>query len=306
MLKCKGYTFIRIEEVHPLELKKAYEVLGVEADASIEDIEKQYELWLRKNKSQQKNQADQQEAFDFSEINQAYKTIKNHRLQEAQADTKPLSPTREKIDHFIHYYKLHVLVGVALAVFIFYFADSIIDNRREQARIANLPPAAVEIMLMGVYYIPEDTAPLEEEILNHFPNWQRAVVELNYSPIELKDPNDMAYQQKSLLMVMQSEHDMYIVDEGNFERYVQQDLFAPLDSLEAEFKNKLGETSLFYGTSEAYPEPHLYGIDITESPLIKNLNIQPSEQRKIAVLRRDSDNQDNAIALIRKAVEQIE
>ncbi len=288
-----------------MDIKQAYSKLGVSEQATREEIETQYEMWMRKYKAQQRQSTTPQENLDFDTINKAYRFIQTHYLQQEQQQhpTKQMSPLREKADHFIHYYKFHVAAAIAIIIFLSFLVSSVVENRREAAELAKLPPADLEMMVFGVFAMPEDLSQVEQNVLQLFPDWQRVALEFVYSPVELRNEADIAYQQKSVIMLMESHPDLFLLDEANFDRLVSQGLFMPLSSIETDMETKVSKAQLKFGQVKDDPETHLYGIDVTHSPFINRLDIMPEDRKKILAVRTDADHPEQALHYIQEAVE---
>jgi hypothetical protein len=250
------------------------------------------------------NGRDAKVEIDIDEINKAYKTIQIT-LQVKESGSTPNHrrlnyPFLEKADHFFHYYKIHMIVGVVLLVAFAYMINAIIDDRREQDYLASLPPADVNILLFGEFY-NSDLDALEENILGIFPEWERVNVEMTYASGESRNSYDVARQQASTIKLMDSDVDIFIMDSYNFNIFVNQGLFLSLDQLDESLKNKITNKRFISRKVEEDSKERLYGIDITNSDIFDQVDIISNEA--IAMIRIDAKNQENAMKWLEKVAE---
>ncbi len=295
------------------QLRQAYQQLGLPEDATIEQVEHRYFLWLRKEKSHATKGTSQAvepaQAVDFAAITAAYQHIKNHVHQQTVDRIDPLqkikSVNRQKFEHFWEYYKLHtfgVIFGIMILGFII---QGIVQSQQAKAYEASLPPVDVSISLFGAYWMDEmdqSFLPMEQALMDVMDSWQRVKINLVYAPLEAKDSFDMAYQQKSLIALATERPDVYISDDGNFSRLAMQGLFYPLSEIEAEIRAVVSEDRLFYSQTEEFPERTLYGIDISDSSIFQGLAI--SKQPKIIGIRINAAHLDQSLLLIQQLLKE--
>jgi hypothetical protein len=200
-------------------------------------------------------------------------------------------PFWKRVDHFFHYYKAHIIVGLISLFILMSLIYSIVDNRQQ----ADLPPADVSIVFFGDYS-ELDLTTFEKRILAKFPEWQHVNIELTYVPGETKNAYDAAEQQKSVLTLMDDEFDIFIMDSENFHKL--QGLYQPLDQIEDALINRLDSDQLVYAKAEGESKKHLYGVDITNSDIFEDVNFASTE--KIATIRTNAKNFENAIKWIKE------
>ena len=133
-------------------IKDAYSTLGVRENATKDEITKKYRLILRKYEQRDENGTPllmDKEAFD--EISKAYDLLMGYEPQE----TKKRNSTLLKIENFIYYHKVHVLVGIFIlfvaAVALSYFLGRVTYDLR--------------VVFRGDYYYQEMKV-MEDEISN--------------------------------------------------------------------------------------------------------------------------------------------
>ncbi|SFJ03965.1 hypothetical protein SAMN02799624_03131 [Paenibacillus sp. UNC496MF] len=296
------------------ELKKAYELLGLPEGAGKEDVEKRYFLLIRRERAnRQREEAAQsdEQGITLEDINKAYKTILEYDEKQTMAQFndaaygkfKGMAGSAQKVDHFFSYYKFHVLGAIALVLILIFGTKAYIDHRHKMAELAKLPPIDVSVSFFGEYYSQDgsypvsDLKPLEDKFLAQFPQWKRVQAFFTYVPSDIKSEQDSALIQKSIIDLMMNKADVYILDKANFQKLAQDGSLLPLDGANAAklgpaFKPELG----YKAKTEDVPEEHVYGVDISASPLLKGLPVIGKEY--IAGVRVNSERPDNAFSFI--------
>ncbi len=266
-----------------MDLKKAYDILGVPENATKEEVDQKYFLWIKKS-----------ENADFEQINQAYKLIHSH-LRQQSATMPSKGPLRDKADHFFYYYKFHLLIGVIAIAVIISIAHTVVEKVKE----ANRPPAQVNVMLYGESQ-GVDTDQLEKNILSSMPEWQRVDVTETFVPVESGGPYDMAIVQKSVVILATDKSEIYIIDQNQFDRLSAQQFFHPLDELESLLDPNSDSNQPLYAQTEKDSTKHLYGIRIADNEIFKDTGITPNQ--RIVTIRNGTKNVDNALKLIQKLI----
>lgn len=296
------------------QLKQAYELLGLQEDADKEELEKRYYLLIRRTRSvkQRKETEGSEEANtpDLEDINRAYKLILAHEAEKtneafnknAYGKYKKMAGSAAKVDHFFSYYKFHLIGSIAVILILIFGIKTYVDSRNEQAELAKLPPANVAVSFFGefinkngLYPSSEDIKPMEAALLAQFPEWKRVIVSLTYVPSEMRSEQDTALIQKSVIDLMTTKTDMYIMDRVNFLKLAQAGALLPLDDkLNTAYQDK----ALKAANKDEPTIQHIYGYDISNSSLIKGLPILGKEY--IAGIRFDAKKPDGAAHFIEK------
>ena len=288
------------------ELKKAYEVLGLPEDATKEQIEKRYFMLVRKYRSRMldQNNENNDDDYNIDEINRAYNLILEYERRQANEEYRQKHYSRfkridmEKIDHFFHYYKIHLLVAIIVVVAIVFGIKGYLDKRAEREAEAKLPPIQLSVLFFGEYYASDESESekIENNILQQFPEWKRVKVQISYVPEVARNEYDIAMQQKSIITLISERPDIYIVDEFNFNRLLSQGIFSPLDDKAQTLLQQLPQDDIYSGVAGEGQEKRIYGIDVTDSPLLQGVNM--SGKKLIATLRADAEKEENALKLI--------
>lgn len=295
-----------------MELKEAYEKLGLPDGSSREEVERRYELLLRKQKG--KRGIDD----DFSEVTKAYKLILEHEdrkivgsiTQQKYGKYKRFAKQAEKLDHFISYYRWHLIGGIAVIAFLIYAVNAYIDHREEQARLAALPPPDLEASFMGNFYLQDEngsTDSLEAAILETMPGWQRFEADYLLLRWNTQDMVDIASQQKAVIQLATEKPDVYVTDSDTFQWMVRSGAFLPLDEYVERWGDLVPEGAARRGAvAESVPgqlepkmgEERVYGIEITHSPLVEGWPLYADEL--IVGLRLDTERPEKALEWIER------
>lgn len=272
-----------------MDLQEAYKILGVSENATSDEIEEQYMKWVKRDNAYQSQPNSAEKSFDIDSITNAYNTIKSYE----SGTQNEFHSFREKVEHFFRYYKFHTLGVILLIIVSISIIQGIVDHRQEQKALASLPPKDVSIMLYGEYFNPNiATDPVSKNVLDAFPSWERIPVSSNYFPIEANTQSDIGMQQKSAVTLATSKADVYIMDARNFERLVGSGMFQPLDEMDLSLK----EDKLIYAKAEEDTSEHLYGVEITDTPIFNGVKVRGD--KKIAAIRIGAKHKDNALKLI--------
>ncbi|MFC4307050.1 hypothetical protein [Cohnella boryungensis] len=276
------------------ELKKAYALLGLTEDATREQVENRYYILMKRaraEKSRSEAGEDDGEPLDLTEINQAYNLVLGIESEKSSTVEKPT-----KLGHFFYYYKFHVIIGIIVLLIAGYMVKEGIDKRREAA---NTPPANLSVSLFGNFYFA-DVDLLEQNMLKQIPEWQRIATTLVFNPPEIKSQQDMALQQKSVLMLMTEKDELYVMDAKNFESLASQGAFVKLEEFAAKTGLQLPQDKLLFARTEEDPADAAYGIDITGSLVFRG--IETSGERLIVSIRASEDKWADSRLLLDKLI----
>ncbi|GGH16460.1 molecular chaperone DnaJ [Paenibacillus segetis] len=298
------------------DLKQAYETLGLPENASREDVEKAFDLQLRKsrNRQQDANLTDGEES-EFSIKLKAYKQIVEYedrliiqgKNQERYSKWGRFSGTAEKVDDFFRLYKFRVIISVIAVIVLIFGINAFIDHREEQKRLAALPPIDLSILYIGNFITNDTTGrtdELEKAMTEQFPEFQRLGISLTFLPPEGDGAGGagMAYQQKAMAVLATESPDIYIMDKPTIEWIGRSGVLQNLDDVaEGALKPFLTTDKTIKVKTEDDTTEHIYGIDVSDSPLFNELPI--SKREVILTVRDGSKNFDKAMLFIQRYLE---
>lgn len=275
-----------------MDIKEAFKLLELPEGSTMDEVEKQYMTWIKRARAFQ-DLPDGEKPFDINKITEAYNIIK-HVNEYGSIPKEEYKPFKNKLQHFLHYHKLHIVGVIILLIFVGSIIQTIVSNHQEKKELASLPPEDLGIMLYGDYFLlGSDVTPVSENVLSIFPTWKRVTINSNYAPTEINDTMDAGNQQKSIITLMNDQSDVYIVGEENFDQLMQLEVFQPL---EPSLKDQVQEDDLIYAKSPEDESEQLYGVVMDDRTLFEGLEVK--KNRKIAAIRVDADNKDNAMKLI--------
>jgi hypothetical protein len=273
-----------------MDLIKAYEIMELPENSSIEEVEKRFDILVRRMRGK-KSETD----LDDSEtVINAYNTIKEFnrqvevdRYNQARFGTNVRKKDRsEKIEQFWIHHRWKVFASIAAIAIIAIVSNIVINN----IKLANLPKPALNVMMYGDYYGVKDQD-LEKAILEKFLDWKRVKTIINYLPGASSGITDSAYIQKSVILLATEHPDVYILDKATFKTMLDQHALANLDSWKSTLSTDHTADQLITGKQENDTEAHLYGVDISDDPIWKAIGLPQND--KIAVLSASLKNTEN-------------
>lgn len=295
------------------DLKQAYAALGLPETASKEELENRYYLLTRRARAQKMREPSDnspEEAIDIEAVTEAYRFIRDYEEEQAKAryeeehygKYKKMAGKKQKWDHFIHYYKFHVLIGIVVVIAIVFGVKSYVDHQAEKERLAKLPPPNLRVMFYGNYFykgsFSVDTEEMGEQVRLQFPDWQRVISNLTYVPTDIKSSQDIAFMEKSMINLLDDKSDLFIMDKAGFERLAPNELFVPLDTLPGKGASLAASDRAVKSSLKDVPSSEkAYGIDLSGSQIAKDMDLQGSGEF-IAAVGIKAAHPDSAVEFI--------
>ncbi len=296
-------------------LQEARKILGVTKASSKEDIEKKYDVILKKYRILKlEGNINEAAEAEFYKSTDAYRIIMGYEVEEPKVAKKEtytdkafdkVGIDRKKADNFFHYYKYHILIGIVAAIIIALTVRSIVTK---------VDPD-ISIGLMGeINYEVQDS--FKDKITKNVPEIKEISLDTVVLSDRFEDAQSYAYLQKAMVLLAASDIDMFLVNKYAFDTYAINGAFMPLDQI-------IKDNNIYISESKAIKlrvvdeweepssstdtqrkpksyvdsEPKLYGIDVTNSEFFKDLNV--IEPEKILVVRVKPKNYDLVIELIK-------
>ncbi len=292
-----------------LDQQKALAMMDLNADATRDEISKRYGVLTRKFRSIKKDEngyIKDENGYTIEDITEAYNLLvgitfideKEEQRQKALRENPPLlarilKKDPVKLENFFHYYKWHMIIGIAALVLVFFSIRSCVNQ---------VHPDFTLVLSGNVY--AEDGAVLEADILQRLPEVTAPQVHLLTS-----NPSDGEYnyaiQMKQMAMLAAAEIDVIMMDQAAFDLMVSQSILLPLEDHMgtlpySQEKYVQGAPVLEEpddGESVLGPVAP-YGVDITESEFVKKNNILG--EKIIAGIVLNSNRIDQAISFLSK------
>ncbi len=280
--------------------QEARKILGVTKESSKDEIEKRYDIALKKYRAMKAEGTLEDKAqLEFDNSTEAYRILMGYIVDEPKVEKKETYADkafekagidRKKANNFFYYYKFHILIAIVAIIVIGLSVKSIVTK---------VDPD-ITIGLMGIVN-QQETESFGEKIKEQIPE----IKEIAFDTALLTgDPNDQqayVYMQKAMVMLAATDIEVFIVNKYAFDLYAQNGAFMKLEDI----ADNLGiDTSnsenlkirvvdeweeLSDMNAERKPktyvdaEPQLYGIDVSNSEFLKDVNIIGPE--KILVVK---------------------
>jgi len=214
-------------------LKDAYEVLGLSENASKEDIEKRYAILLKKYKHAGKddNESDENLNDEFERITNAYNLLMGFETPEDE-NVPPKKPNpvlkwlgidQKKFENFIHYYKIHIIVCIAVLAFLISIVYSIVTNVDPDLNVA---------FVGSIFY--QDTEVFKEKVKDAIPDLNAVGTDSAILYEGMDGQMEIASNMKLTVLFAAADMDVFIIDKQQFDKFAQQGAFEKLDELTQE------------------------------------------------------------------------
>jgi hypothetical protein len=259
-----------------LDRKTACAILGLDENASMEDIEKAYEIFLRRKMQQQREGKSESDDEQFQKYTAAYSYLKGDTV------LKRKTPTG-KLLNWLNYRKVPIIIGLVIVF--------VVGGMIRASFFREKPDLSVQIDgEIYTYTIGLDT--IAKNLKAALPD----IKTLNLGTTPLKhdgnDSNSVTNANKIFIDLALGSVDVFIIDKYIFDKYVNTGLFLSLDgfadsrSVPAEKRSGLSSTTKEDATMK------LYGIDVTRSKILFDSGL--AGNKKIFVIISRSKNVANA------------
>lgn len=282
--------------------EKAYEIMQLNPDASNDEISKRYGILARKFRTIERDE----NGYTIEDITRAYNLLmgitytddKEELRQKRLRENPPLiarilKKDPVKLENFFHYYKIHIIVSLIVAVFLFFMIRSCVNQVRYD----------FSLVIFGEAYA-EDEQKIETFIKEHMPSSLTPGIQV--LPSFGADPQyQYATQMKFVAMVAAKEIDVIITNESFFKDHSRQGTYMPLDDITdilGYSDDRYVKSAVIVDGSDEEGEPvtgpvKIYGVSLTDSEFIKENGIYG--ENLIAAIIVTSERQDKAIEFIK-------
>ncbi|MEK3903974.1 MULTISPECIES: hypothetical protein [unclassified Paenibacillus] len=293
-------------------LKQAYVQLGLPETVTREELNKRFDLLLKRRRSL----TTEQEIADYEADFRAYKLILDtwdeQEIQKAEderlAKYGRFSGTASKWETFMRLYKTHVILGIIGLLVVIFGGKALYDNYQHRQYLASLPPVDAKIMFIGSFGVTDTsgkTEELEKAIIAAYPQWKRVETVMTYLPRtgDGSDSLDMNYMQKAVVELAANRPDILVLDEATVKWIGGQTGFQNLESITADGKLAADDARMQWGVNEDTGKNELYGVDILKSPFISELPINYNAKSIIIGVLNDKDK-DKMLAFVKHIAEE--
>ncbi|MNC06221.1 hypothetical protein D3C75_537280 [compost metagenome] len=289
------------------KLKQAYERLGLSENVSREEINKRFDLLLKRRRSKSSDDERSAPEEDFQAFKFILDSLDEQEISEAEqqrlAKYGKLSGAASKWERFMRLYKTHVIVTVIVLIVLAVGGNALYNNWQHKKYLASLPPLDASIMFIGNFGLQDTsgkTDALNEAIIKQYPEWKRVDASITYLPRtgEGADSFDMNFMQKAVVELAANHPDILILDEATLEWIGGQDGFQDIKSIVESGKIAKDDARLKWGKNPESGQEELYGVDITDSSFVAALPVNRGDEDMIIGVLADDEVKDKAIALI--------
>lgn len=281
-----------------LDKKKAFEILGLGKNASRNDIERRYSILLKRHRMASAEGQEDSETINIDEVTQAYNLLMGY--VEPETAAKAPNPLLQKVGidekkagNFFHYYKVHIIIGIIALLVIGYTVKGCVERVDPDFSIA---------FLGKIFYTETDA--LKAEIKQQIPEIKEPGFDGAFidSSGEVTDgQQEYAMRMKAMVLMAAADVDLFIIDKANLEVYIEQGAFISLDDAAKRLGQENNADRLIKGKTEEDTQEHIYGIDISNSTVLKNCGIIGEEVfAAIPVRGKQPEKAEKVIELLLK------
>lgn len=284
------------------KLKQAYQFLNLPEDITREELDKRFNLLLRRQRS---NSTDSSYEEEFQAFKFILDVLDQREIKEAEnnrmAKWGKQANVARSIENFFRLYKLHTIISVIILIALVFGGNALYKNIQEQKYLASLPPVDAKIMFLGNFGLEDPNGEyddLNNEIVKQYPAWKRVETNVVNLPStgNSADTLDVIYLQRAMAELAANKPDIIFMDEATLSWIGQQKGFQDLESIISDGKLASDDIRLKRMKDEESGQPVLVGIDITDSTFASSLPIK--SVKMIAGVLADGDLKEKAIELI--------
>lgn len=275
-----------------LETVEAYKILGVNSNASRNEIEKRYSILLKKRRMAEAQEEDAVAAQeDFNRVTEAYNLLMGY---EEPVEEEPQTPNpvlekmgidEKKARNFFYYYKYHILIGLVALIVIVFTVKGCVER---------VDPDFTTVFIGQISYT--DTDLLYNQIKEAVPDIKEPGFDGAFITASGDGAQDYAMVMKSAAIMAAADTDLYIMDKTNFLKYAKNEAFISLDDIAARLGADPSKNKEYVLATESDPAEHLYGIDLSGSKALAQAKIAGTEL--IAAIPVTAKKQETSVKLI--------
>jgi hypothetical protein len=295
-------------------MQEARKILGVTKSSLKDDIEKKYDVIMKKYRILKSNGTlGIKDEEDFAKKTEAYRIVMGYEVDIPHVERKETytdkafqkaGVDRKKADNFFHYYKFHILISIVAIIVVVLTVRSFVTKVEPD----------ITIGVMGEVNQQAFDA-LGAKIKAKVPEIKEVAFDSAMLTDNYNDPQAYAYMSKAMILLSVSETDLFIVNKYAYERYANSGPFMSLEDVAKELEIDVSKSEYLKvrvvdewedpenGTEERKvktyrdAEPLLYGIDVSNSEFFKDVNVVGPE--KILVVKVEPENRDLILKLMK-------
>ena len=281
-----------------VELKSAFEIMGLKEGADKGEIERRYNVLQKKYRAGIfDNSIKGSTEINIDEINHAYNLLMGYEADYYGSDVivkpnlilKKIGVDEKKFKNFLHYYKFHIIGAVVIIVILVSMIRGGVNNA--------INTAAIDLNLAFIGKIAcSDTDTLKQKITAALPELEVVSTDSVVIYEGMDAQLEYASNTKAAILFAVADVDVLIIDREVFKRYSGQGTFVSLDGIAANLDIDREKNKDYILKNEEGKETHFYGIDVTSNPIFKESGI--IGENMIVAIKASCKHYDNAIKLV--------
>lgn len=285
-----------------VKLTQAYEYLNLPEDITREELDKGFNLLLKRQRS---NSADGSYEEEFQAFKLILDELDQREIKEAEEQRMQKwgrqANVARSIENFFRLYKIHTVISVIVLIALVFGGNALYKYNQEQKYLASLPPVDAKIMFLGNFALQDPEGnydDLNNEIVKQYPDWKRVETNVINLPStgNSVDTLDLTYMQRAMAELAANKPDIIIMDEATLAWIGQQSGLQDLESIISEGKLASDDIRLKRMKDEESGQQVVVGIDITDTAFVSTLPIK--SVKMIAGVLADDDLKEKAMAFI--------
>jgi len=295
-------------------LQEARKILGVIKSSPKDDIEKKYDIIMKKYRILKMNGTlDIKAEEDYIKSTDAYRIVMGYEVDTPEVERKEtytdkafekVGIDRKKANNFYYYYKFHILISIVVVIVIVLTVRSFVTR---------VDPDITIGFIGEVNQQAYDS--FEAKIKQKLPEIKNIAFDYAMLTNNTNDPQEYAYRSKAMVLLSVSDVDLFLVSKYVYDNYASNGPFMDLEDVAKELKIDVSASEYLKlrvvdeweepskdsekRKVKAYrdAEPKLYGIDVTNSDFFKGIDLIGPE--KILVVRVEPKTRDLILKLIK-------
>lgn len=269
-----------------MDREKALKIMGLDEDSTEKEIEHRYFILLKRYRTGER-EGTETDLPSMEEITEAYSVLTGKVEEEDDYTPSPLfqklNLDERKVRNFFHYHKWHIVIGIVVIIAIISIIKSVTQPRPD-----------FNIAFIGTIHYFDGAEQLKDKVETEIESVSLASVD--GAPF-LSEELEYDMNMKAMVLVAAADIDVFITDGSRFRTYAEQGAFMKLEDVIEVLGITLDEKEMHLAKAEEDDRKYLYGIDVSDSELFKELGIVGKEM--IISIRVNTKNYDKAVEFLR-------
>ncbi|HHW49442.1 MAG TPA: hypothetical protein GXX14_12620 [Clostridiaceae bacterium] len=281
-----------------MEKKEAYQILGLSEGASKEQIQKKYNVLIKRYRMSSSDSGEKSPEIDMERVDMAYNLLMGYIVEEP-SESRPYKPNpilqkmgvdEKKAKNFLYYYKFHIIGAIILVILAVFFIKDVVFR----------VPSDLDAAFVGeIYY--SDTELFKQNVMSKMPELREMSIDAAIFAEGMDAQMEYAMNMKTVVLFGGGTVDIFLLDKASYEKFGSQGAFENLDNIAGKLKIDEEKSKDLLLKTEEDPEEHLYGIDVSDSKLLKESGI--IGERIIAAIRVNAKHHENALRMLELLLE---